>query len=99
MAIAIAISAIAFAAFCVWLAVRIFNRRERWAKRTLAASLFGILAGYPLSYGPVLWLFTKFSQSPVASRVIVAFYRPLWVAASVSETTAGLLNWYVHLWI
>jgi hypothetical protein len=26
-----------FAAFCVWLGVRIFNRRERWAKWTLAA--------------------------------------------------------------
>jgi len=28
-----AIIGIAFAAFCVWLAVRIVNRRERWAKR------------------------------------------------------------------
>ena len=28
--------AVAFAAFCVWLVVRIVNRRERWAKWTLA---------------------------------------------------------------
>jgi hypothetical protein len=28
---------VAFAAFCVWLTVRIVNRRERWAKWTLAA--------------------------------------------------------------
>ena len=30
---------VAFAAFCVWLTVRIINRRERWAKWTLAVML------------------------------------------------------------
>jgi hypothetical protein len=30
---------VAFAAFCIWLTVRIVNRRERWAKWTLAATL------------------------------------------------------------
>jgi H+/Cl- antiporter ClcA len=39
MAIALSIVGIAFAAFCVWLTVRIVNRRERWAKWTLAAVL------------------------------------------------------------
>lgn len=28
--------ALTVAAFCVWLTIRIMNRRERWAKRTLA---------------------------------------------------------------
>lgn len=41
--------AIAFAAFCVWLGVRIFNRRERWAKRTLAA-----LVGLPVPWAHML---------------------------------------------
>ncbi|MBI3860989.1 MAG: hypothetical protein HY290_03755 [Planctomycetia bacterium] len=31
--------AVAFAAFCVWLTVRIVNRKERWAKWTLAGTL------------------------------------------------------------
>jgi len=29
---------VAFAAACVWLGVRFVNRRERWAKSTLAVS-------------------------------------------------------------
>ena len=31
--------AVAFAALCVWLTVRIVNRRERWAKWTLAGAI------------------------------------------------------------
>jgi hypothetical protein len=30
----LAVTGVAFAAFCVWLTVRIVNRRERWAIRT-----------------------------------------------------------------
>jgi hypothetical protein len=33
MASTLAVFCVAFAAFCVWLGVRIVNRRERWAKR------------------------------------------------------------------
>jgi multisubunit Na+/H+ antiporter MnhE subunit len=39
MAIALAIFGVVFSAFCVWLTVRIVNRRERWAKWTLAGAL------------------------------------------------------------
>ena len=35
--------AVAFAAFCVWRTVRIVNRRERWAKWTLA-----VVVGMPV---------------------------------------------------
>ena len=38
--------AVAFAAFCVWLTVRIVNRRERWAKWTAAATLLMAAIGY-----------------------------------------------------
>lgn len=37
MTIVLPTLAVAFAAFCVWLTVRIYNRRERWATWTLAA--------------------------------------------------------------
>jgi type VI protein secretion system component VasK len=43
MMIAMPTLAVAFAAFCVWLTVRIVNRHERWAMWTLAAAL--ILGG------------------------------------------------------
>src|SRR6185369_425653 len=50
--------AVAFAAFCVWLTVRVVNRRERWAKRTLAVTLSLPLL-YVLSFGPACWLFSS----------------------------------------
>src|SRR5262245_12184439 len=53
MALALLIFATAFAALCVWLTVRIVNRKERWAKWTLATML---LASYTLSIGPAAWL-------------------------------------------
>jgi len=36
MTILLAALAAAFAALCIWLTVRIVNRRERWAKWTIA---------------------------------------------------------------
>jgi 4-amino-4-deoxy-L-arabinose transferase-like glycosyltransferase len=39
MSIVLPALAVAFAASCVWLGVRIFNRQERWATWTLAVVL------------------------------------------------------------
>lgn len=44
-----------FAALCVWLVVRIVNRRERWAKCTLAG-VVAVPALYVASFGPACWL-------------------------------------------
>jgi hypothetical protein len=55
MGIAISIFGIAYAAFCIWLTVRIVNRRERWAKR-LAVGLALLLIAYPVSFGPACWI-------------------------------------------
>lgn len=49
---------VAFAAFCVWLTVRFINRRERWAKWTVAA-LVGVPMLCILSVGPACWWFPK----------------------------------------
>ena len=46
--------AIAAASFCVWLTVRIVNRREKWAKWTLAV-LTGVPVMYVASFGPFCW--------------------------------------------
>jgi hypothetical protein len=51
--------AVASAAFCIWLTVRIVNRRERWAKRT-GLGLCALVVLYPLSSGPAHWLNTRF---------------------------------------
>jgi hypothetical protein len=42
----------AYAALCIWLGVRLFNRRERWAKWT-AVALAIMPALYILSSGPM----------------------------------------------
>jgi hypothetical protein len=58
----------ACAAFCVWLAVRIVNRRERWAKR-IAIGLIVVLFAYPLGFGPACWISSRINgdHSPLVS--------------------------------
>ena len=58
MSIVLAAIGVAFAAFCVWLGVRIFNRRERWAKWT-ALAIAAVLAAYPLGIKPAVWLMER----------------------------------------
>jgi hypothetical protein len=58
MTIVLPTLAVAFAAFCVWLTVRIVNRRERWAKWTIATAM-GVPVLYVVSFGPACcWLAT-----------------------------------------
>ncbi len=47
----VTIAALIFTAFCIWLIVRIVNRREKWARWTLAGAV-GIPALYIASFGP-----------------------------------------------
>jgi H+/Cl- antiporter ClcA len=69
--------AVAFAAVCVWLAVRIVNRRERWAKRLAVVLAVATVVGYPLSVGPVAFLSRHSNGLPEG---IYAAYAPLhWV--------------------
>jgi hypothetical protein len=58
--------AVAFAAFCIWLTVRMVNRRERWAKWTLVAMLV-LPALYVASFGPACWWFPDRVQFGIAS--------------------------------
>jgi hypothetical protein len=58
--------AVAFAGFCIWLAVRIVNRRERWAKR-LAWGLIAMSAIYALSSGPTRTFAVRHYRVPCES--------------------------------
>jgi hypothetical protein len=63
---------VAFAAFCVWLSVRIFNRRERWAK--WAGRLFaGLSILYVVSFGPASWFV---SWTGTGNRFVSIAYHP-----------------------
>jgi hypothetical protein len=94
--------AVAFAAFCVWLGVRIINRRERWAKRTLMAAV-GLPVLYGLSFGPACWWFSTPSSRqfealercgvdvPCAPRQ----YWPIgWLAKEMPGPIRDAISWY-----
>ncbi len=98
MALAMSIFVVAFAAFCVWLIVRVVNRRERWAKWTLAAALLGVPMLYLASFGPVCWI----SAAPPGGRALgstkpwMRIYFPI---GAVIHRTRSENNKYVKLWI
>jgi|SRR5262245_12178373 len=52
----LAVVSVVYAAFCIWLTVRIVNRRARWARRTLAALVVGMPVLYVAGFGPAIWL-------------------------------------------
>ncbi|HEY3966866.1 MAG TPA: hypothetical protein VGM05_20055 [Planctomycetaceae bacterium] len=100
--------AVAFAAFCVWLGVRIVNRRERWAKWTLAATLslpvlyifgFGLAvrnAAVPLPIGGLPKYAVPKSVSPHA------FWPIGWLVEALSDTDVSktkILFRYMDLWM
>jgi hypothetical protein len=71
----VVILALAFAASCLWLAVRLYNRRERWAKWTLASAI-GLPVLYVLSFGPACQLADRRSLS---EEFVLRLYYPLGV--------------------
>ena len=111
MAVALAIFGVAFAAFCVWLAVRIINRRERWAKWTFAASVVGLPVLYIASFGPAC----RIAAGPYAdksnrsistltlsqSRLCSAYWPIGWLAKPEKKASYSkqVLFWYAHNWL
>jgi|GEM_PF-5234285 len=93
--------AVAFAALCVWLTVRIVNRRERWAKWTLAALVASMLL-YPLSVGPAAALLTRQLRAHPAGpewplTAYTRAYAPLGALAEIVGAKK-LLRAYVDWW-
>src|SRR5579863_3459563 len=103
MAAALSIIGAAFPALCLWLGIRIINRRERWAKWTLAIVL-GVPALYLASFGPACWWFSGKPHEPIADE----FVWDRWPSASriywpLGRLSAGrnpndpiriAINWY-----
>ncbi|MBI3862974.1 MAG: hypothetical protein HY290_13870 [Planctomycetia bacterium] len=87
-----------FAAFCVWLVVRIVNRKERWAMWTLA-TIVGIPLLYVLSFGPVCRMAGKDVLSPQLTYRFYGIYGPLVHRAMEHESPFGkTLHWWSTLW-
>jgi WD40 repeat protein len=84
--------AVAFAAFVVWLAVRIVNRRERWAKRTAVGLIVGGPALYVVTFGPACWLA---GCGMVPMGIVRPAYSPLILLAG--SRAGPSLRWYAQL--
>jgi hypothetical protein len=109
MSIVLPALAVAFAAFCVWLGVRIYNRRERWAKWTAAGLVAVVVLVYPLSIGPACWIVAKPAPRNIGGgtdsfsgcRVWIGYWPIGWLSESgKKESYRGkALSWYTCLWL
>jgi hypothetical protein len=95
---------VAFAAFCVWLTVRIVNRRERWARWTLVGLLVGLPVLYVLSFGPACWWIATTIQEvpggpPIGNNAVYAprAYWPIGWASIRSPYLKLAFAWYGRL--
>src|SRR5579863_9560571 len=86
---------VAFSAVCVWLTVRIVNRRERWAKWTLAI-VIGLPVLYLASFGLVCWMSTpiEFRDRRVVSTPRIYF--PIGIAARQSNVVYQAVSWFAY---
>lgn len=89
-----AILAVIYAAFLIWLTVRIVNRREGWAKWTVLASTCLPLL-YVLSVGPMYWLSTRDLMPASAEKPLGILYFPL---EKLPQQIKDGLFWYQELW-
>jgi hypothetical protein len=97
--VVVAVLGVAFAAFCVWLGVRIVNRRERWAKWTAVALLVLTPVLYVLSIGPAAWLHTRHLMPESLSSATRHFYDPIhWIMGHGPEPVGRAITWYAQLW-
>ncbi len=99
MAILVFVFGITYSAGCIWLSVRILNRRERWAKWTLATTL-SIPVLYMLSFLPLFWLETHgyISLDSGVGEVCRAYASPVRVIYdSGPQTLRNALNWYQNV--
>jgi hypothetical protein len=96
MTLALSMIGIAYAALCVWLLVRIINRRERWAKGTLAGVVAMPLL-YVASFGPACWMTSR--VDPYGGPLYpswMTIYAPL---GKLLVESSGPLEWWVQLGI
>lgn len=71
----------------------------RWPRWTCVIAVFLVLAGYPLSIGPVNWLLYNGYIPMEAASVVQIIYTPLGFLAGNSEFITNTLNRYIGLWV
>ncbi|MEW4529055.1 MAG: hypothetical protein ACF8PG_01610 [Maioricimonas sp. JB045] len=64
--------------------------------RLMRLGIFFVI--YVLSIGPMFWPWYE-GRYLNGSRLIAAFYEPLWILAGWIPPLGHLINWYVRFWI
>jgi hypothetical protein len=95
MRIALPALSVLFAAICVWLGVRIFNRRERWTK-WLAATLAVPLL-YIGSFGPWCWVMCRCEAIDEPNLCCWIYYPILRAWFDSGEVIDDSIDWYANL--
>ena len=94
MTVVVAALSVGFPAFCVWLGVRIFNRRERWAKWTLVVTL-SLPVLYAASLGPACWITSRVN---VGAPIVNVVYLPMmWIRDVGPEFIGDGILWYSRI--
>jgi hypothetical protein len=96
MALVVSIIGIVFTALCVWLTVRIINRRERWAKWTLAG-VDGLPVLYVASFGPVCWAYSRVPKSEEWDAPDFIYAPILWVWRFDGRIISDAIDWYANV--
>ncbi len=81
------------AAFCIWIGVRLVNRRERWAKRTTVSLSVSFPVLYVLNIGPA----AKLAQSTGEYWLMLPYCPIAWLVEA-SETIGSIVFFYCALW-
>jgi hypothetical protein len=69
----------------------------RW-KRRWQILVPVLVLGYPLSFGPLVWLHDRQRLPQFASRVLKGLYAPLEMICERSEWWGSAVRYYVELW-
>jgi hypothetical protein len=91
-AAAVATLGVLLAAYAIWLTVRIVNHR----KKPMALVRFVVLVLYPMSVGPITWLWVHVLPKSSIS-TLNAVYRPLEFTRHIPPVASAIM-WYQHLW-
>ena len=95
--VSLSIYGITFAAFCVSLTARLVNRRERWAKWSLA-TVIGLPILYFGSLGPFTGLSTRGLLPKWSWQFVDSYLAPRQLALSCSQIFGNVYIWYVGFW-
>ena len=70
----------------------------RWRKRVLIPLAFLMLLGYPLSLGPVCWLFERGYAPASAEPIVIVIYYPLLIACENNSVAQNIFDPYADWW-